>query len=184
MKKPLLVCILVILASCSNSPKSNLFENNLNSLVHSQKGDGFFRGISPGDSIHDILDVENPKNLLHQDSILIKYRIMVSDSEYYDIDYVLDGPVVNFIKFDAVLPKVTDGDKFTDKLDQYFTKKCGNGYAEKGILTWSTIDSIHVELIDQSDEFGYGKILLYIYRGRSPVPSEDMFLDSNLFLPT
>lgn len=171
----------LLLASCGGK-KVNLFKNDFNGLVEHKSGDGFFRGISPGDSILRVLDYENEANRLFMDSLVVRYRIMVSDSEFYDINYGYDHEIVNLIKFEAVLPQIPDGDLFFDKLEVFFTQKCGDPVIEKGVYSWMSKDSISVELYNESEEYGYGSVIMYIYKGREALPNENDFLDTNLFL--
>jgi len=159
MKNLALLGLIICIASCGGMRKKS-FEKNFETLAGPVASS--FRGVNLGDGYQKVLTTEGPEYLEFQDSSMIRYTLHYTDSEEYKISYHFTNDRLHEIQFDAFLGQISDGEKLTKLFEQRFDKKYGPGAKDQGILTWSN-NGESVELYDESEVFGYGKMRLLIF---------------------
>lgn len=167
------VVIIATLLSCGGGQKKS-FEKNFAAVTGDDAHS--FRNVNLGDGYMDVMKNENPDFLEYQDSTMIRYTIHYTDSEEYKFAYLFTADKLSEIQFDAYLGQISDGEKMSALLKKRFDKKYGPMLEEQGFLTWNK-EGVSIELLDESELFGYGKVHLLIFNTPStprprPLPLE------------
>lgn len=164
LQKLFIVSLFLFFTSCGGKSKTS-FEKNFISIVGEESSS--LRGHQLNDAYQNVISKENSEYLQYQDSSMLRYTIHYTDSEEYKIAYLFERDLLTEIRFEAFLGQVSDGDKMIELFKKRFDKKYGFGQEEQGIMTWNK-NGESVELLNESELFGYGKIQLIIF----PTPKE------------
>jgi hypothetical protein len=159
--------LMIMSVACTGS--KNRFEKFFKELAGPE--DKMFRGVMLGDDRDRVKHAEAGKVPAIEDSIVLGYQIHRSDSEDYRINYLFQGQVLTSVNIEAYLGPVRDGELLSQLLVERFNRIYGTGSEERGSMVWNK-DSLIIELTDESEEFGYGKISLWFYR-EIDSPGED-----------
>lgn len=159
MKKYIYLSLIAFtLLACSQ--KAN-YEKSFSNVVGN--GDHSFRSFNLGDNYDTVLDKENAEIIDYVDSIQIRCKIMDSDTETYQITYIFDeNALLDAVRYDAYIGTIQDGEKLTNMFVDFFNQKYGLTSESKGFYTW-TKNNESVELVDDSEVYGYGKVTLIIF---------------------
>lgn len=152
MKKYNFIFICVLLISCSN------FESRTKKVL----GDDDFRGSKLGDSFEQVLERETKEYMQFPDSNILKYTYHVADTEEYQWAYVFENEKLREIQFDVYLGQINQGEKCINVIKKKYSKLFGESKEEKGIVIWRK-DKIAVDLVNESEVVGMGKIKMFIY---------------------
>lgn len=160
MKKISIILIFTtLLIACGKKPN---YEKSFTRVVGT--GEHTFRAFDLGDTYENVLNKEEASIIDYTDSIQIRCKIEDSDTETYQITYVFDeNAFLDAIRYDAYIGTIEDGAKLTNLFIAFFNKKYGATQEAKGFYTW-TKNNQYVELSDDSEVFGYGKVSLNIYK--------------------
>ncbi len=158
--KQISIILLFVITFISCGKKAN-YEKSFTNVVGT--GDHTFRSFNIGDSYQSVLDKENAEIIDFTDSIQIRCKIMDSDTETYQITYVFnENALLDAVRYDAYIGTIDDGAKLTTLFKDFFNKKYGETQEAKGFYTW-TKNNESVELSDDSELYGYGKVTLHIF---------------------
>lgn len=165
-KASIILLITTFLIACGKKPN---YEKSFTRVVGT--GEHTFRSFNLGDSYDNVLNKEEASIIDYTDSIQIRCKIEDSDTETYQVTYVFDeNALLSAIRYDAYIGTIQDGAKLTNLFIDFFNKKYGATQEGKGFYTW-TKNNQSVELSDDSEVYGYGKVTLNIYKQTEPKES-------------
>jgi len=154
-----LIIIVLSLVSCTNKAHKKMAESF---AVVFNDDKALLRNTNLGDSYFKVLKDEDA-HISFQDEIMIRSNYSISESEMYAFSYLFSDEKLNDIFADVFLPEVSDGVFFTQWMKDKLNTKFEFKGEEKGTLRWDK-NGISIELTDESELFGYGKVkILYFF---------------------
>lgn len=129
---------------------------------------GIFRGAEFGDEAATIKQMENDTFLVYASEKMLQYSYSLPGQRRYTLDYKFVNGALNAFTFDIYLSDIEEADKLTTEMKTYLNKRFGQNMTEMGLYVWPLgkqegYKESFLELSDESEEFGYGKMNLTGY---------------------
>jgi|GEM_PF-928742 len=160
----------LLLFSCSNEkvPDNQKllhgFEAPLPELMRNDEG--IFRGISLGMTMAQVRASTGDTNLTQMEPNYLLFEDSLGKKDHYTYDFSFDSLGLKEINIDVYQHDSADAQALFDLFKGYFTKKYGEPSTVKDLLTWEIKGqkrSTEVALLDQSIDYGYGKLTIIFY---------------------
>lgn len=130
---------------------------------------GTFRGVDIGEerSLVEYLEGLHAPELSTRSTLIIRQDFPGPNCLYVRYSFLRDGTLYELVA-DAYLEKIETGHMLAEALRSYFENKLGTPASAMGVLSWRTRDvsgsrTVMVELLDESEEYGYGKVNITVY---------------------
>lgn len=128
-----------------------------------------FRGVDIGEerATVEYLEGLHAPELSTRSTLIIRQDFPGPNCLYVRYSFLRDGTLYELVA-DAYLEKIEVGHMLAEALRTYFESKLGPPASAMGILSWRTRDvsgtrTVMVELQDESEEYGYGKVNITVY---------------------
>lgn len=128
-----------------------------------------FRGVDIGEerATVEYLEGLHAPELKTRSTLIIRQDFPGPNCLYVRYSFLSNGTLSEIIA-DAYLEKTELGHMLADALRAYYEKKLGSAASAMGVLSWRTYDvsgsrTVMVELQDESEEYGYGKVNITVY---------------------
>ena len=161
----LLACIRADSKETTNRDK---LDSLLMLIVRDSMGD--FRGVDLGDErgVVEYLEKDLPVELNSKSSLIVRQDFPGINCLYVRYTFLKNGSVAS-ITADAYMENIELGNLFAEELQSWFSRRLGHSQEFMGVFSWKTkntdsTDYIYVELRDESEEYGYGKVNISIYQ--------------------
>jgi hypothetical protein len=128
-----------------------------------------FRGVDIGEerATVEYLEGLHAPELKTRSTLIIRQDFPGPNCLYVRYTFLRDGTLRELVA-DAYLEKTELGHMLADALRAHFEKKLGPPASAMGVLSWRAYDvsgskTVMVELQDESEEYGYGKVNITVY---------------------
>jgi hypothetical protein len=158
MNRIYFILLSVVLFSCGN-PAHRKMAKNFAEVFNDEQA--MLRKNNLGDDYLKVMENETPERIIYQDETMIKTSYQFSEQEEYQFTFLFTDEKLNDVFCDVFLPKIEDGQFFTDWMKKKLNAKYTYLGEEKGTERWEK-GGVSVELTNESDLFEYGKVrILY-----------------------
>ncbi len=146
----------LVLWSCGD----NRLERHFKEIMEAESG--YFRGNSPGDPLDDVLEREDGKALVFQDSAFAKFHFHYSDTEYYEVSYRFFEGYLDEIHVQVFLGSEEEGALVTTLFTEWYAQKLGMQAQESRGTFYFENQEARIELFDESPLYEAGAVRLTI----------------------
>jgi hypothetical protein len=158
MNRIYIVLLSVFFFSCGN-PAHRKMAKNFAEVFNDKEA--MLRKNNLGDEYYMVMKNETPERIIYQDETMIKTSYKYSEHEEYQFTFLFSNNQLSDVYCDVYLPKIEDGQFFTDWMKKKLHAKYNYLGEEKGTMRWEK-GGVSVELTNESDLFEYGKVrILY-----------------------
>ncbi|MCS6982344.1 MAG: hypothetical protein N2110_04505 [Flavobacteriales bacterium] len=130
---------------------------------------GTFRGVDIGEerAVVEYLEGINVQELSNRSALVVRQDFPGNNCLYVRYVFLASGRLGEIVA-DAYLERIELGTVLAEALRQYFDRRWGPAQSAMGVWSWRTRDvsgqyPVRIELRDESEEYGYGKVNITVY---------------------
>lgn len=135
-------------------------EQHFKEIVEAESG--YFRGSSLGDPLDEVLEREDGKALVFQDSAFAKFHFHYSDTEYYEVSYRFFEGKLDEIHVQVFLGSEDEGALVTGLFTDWYAQRLGTAARESRGTLYFENQEVRVEVFDESPLYEAGVVRLTI----------------------
>lgn len=165
-----LFVLTVGLYSCGSGNQTNPVAANEKSVfMHALKDTfGIVRGVELGEEYAVVEQMEYDSALVIRSRFNLVYNYAIDADNMVDVKYVFAETALRFIEMNISLESEGLADSVATDFQNYFNSKFGNPDLQMGVYVWIAPNAesngeSRIELVDESAEFGYGKLNIRVY---------------------
>lgn len=155
--------LLLFLVSCDRNNKLSEKGEMLEKIILTEEG--HFRGITIGDKIDKVKNVEKAA-LADEDKDYLYYDINLNENDFYNIAYSFDESGLYEIMVDVNFDNKAEVEELFNSFDKYFTDKYGEGFMEENFTIWKTSSDvskqIEIAMTNNIEDSGEGYLSIAI----------------------
>ncbi len=132
---PLFLLFAILQTSCQQKPQVAAYDETFQSIFVSDEGQ--FRGVSIGDDIETVKQVEKG-NLIEEQPNYLLYQDTLSKADVFDVAYYFDPSGLYTINFRGNFDEEQKANEVFTNFHDYYTRLHGNPKIRDGYYTWKT----------------------------------------------
>ena len=160
MRPLLAIAVLGLGALALWSCGDDRLERHFKEIVEAESG--YFRGSSPGDPLEAVLEREDGKALVFQDSAFAKFHFHYSDTEYYEVSYRFFEERLDEMHVQVFLGSEEEGALVTSLFSEWYTQRLGIEPEESRGTLYFENEEARIEIFDESPLYEAGVVRLTI----------------------
>ncbi len=157
----------IFLTSCNIGKEESSDMLSFISEQFSNSEEFYLRGISLEDSRKKVIELEEDSSLISATEFELVYQYRFPDAQAFTVRYFFDKQFVHEIEINIFLKSIEKADKITPEIVKILSQKFGTYVIESGYYVWKypVNDYLngYLSLIDESEEYQYGKINILNY---------------------